>query len=236
MLHRFMHESAPLGEDRFEVKFLGGGNSLGVIEPWIRGHPAGFVEPYPDRVVNNTYFDTPSLGAFQENLVGASVREKVRLRWYGAGNEIGEKGTLEVKLRKNKLGWKLSYPITEMPTCDESWRVGQSRIRGQLPHDARIHFDAHPMPALINRYYRRYFLSGDGAIRLTVDTELQGFDQRYSQRPDFTRVIDLPSMLVVEFKFSPDDRRRAMEVIRGIPLRVSRSSKYSMACTAMAAT
>jgi hypothetical protein len=231
-----IHPSAPLGDDRFEVKFVGSTNSLGVIEPWIRTHTAGFIEPYPPREVNNIYFDTPSLGAFEENLVGASVREKVRLRWYGSGDKFGDKGTLEVKLRRNKLGWKLSYPVSEMPRCDEPWRDAQSRIQRQLPPDARIHFDAHPMPSLINRYHRQYFLSSDGTIRLTVDTALQAFDQRYSRNPDFRRSIELPEMLVVEFKFSPDDRQRATEVIHGIPLRVSRSSMYALACTAMVDT
>jgi len=228
--------SAPLGPDRFEVKFVGAGNTLGVIEAWIRNHASGFIEPFAPRHVNNIYFDTPSLGAFEENLVGASVREKVRLRWYGPGDDFADRGTLEVKLRRNKLGWKLSYPVSEMPHLDETWRDAQVRIQQQLPPDARIHFDAHPMVALINRYYRRYFLSADGRIRLTVDTALQGFDQRYGRKPDFRRTIEIPDMLIVEFKFSPEDRQRATEVIRGIPLRVSRSSKYAVACTVMSAT
>jgi len=228
--------ASPLGADRFEVKFVGEGNALDVILPWIRMHPAAFGEPFPPRSVNNVYFDTPSLGAFDENLVGASARSKVRLRWYGPEDDFAERGTLEVKLRRNKLGWKLSYPIDEMPRRDEPWSVAQRRIRAQLPWDARIHFDEHPMPALINRYDRLYFLSGDGEIRLTVDTRLHGYDQRFNRCPDFRRSIDLPDMLVVEFKFAPEDRERAMKVIEGIPLRISRSSKYAMACTAMTAT
>ncbi|MBJ22490.1 MAG: VTC domain-containing protein [bacterium] len=230
-----IYPASDLGEDRFEVKFVGSGNSLDVIRPWIRTHPAAFGEPFPPRVVNNVYYDTHSLGAFAENLVGASVREKVRLRWYGPGNRIADKGTLEIKLRKNKLGWKLSYPLEDMPRAGESWRRAQSRIREQLPLDARIHFDAHPMPALINRYDRTYLLSADGVIRLTVDTNLQAFDQRYGQGPDFRKPVELPDMLVVEFKFAPQDRKRAMKVLEGMPLRVSRSSKYAMACTAMTA-
>ena len=231
-----IHPSADLGDDRFEVKFVGSADAWPVIEPWIRTHPAGFREPFPPRHVNNTYFDTPSLGAFEENLVGASVREKVRLRWYGPGDDFAEHGTLEIKLRRNKLGWKLSYPVADMPRLNDSWREARTRLSDQLPPDARIHFDAHPMPALINRYHRKYFLSSDGRIRLTVDTALQGFDQRYGRGPDFRRSIELPEMLVVEVKFAPSDRQRATEVIRGIPLRISRSSKYAMACTAMIAT
>ena len=230
-----MCPTTPLGDDRFEVKFVGDASTLAVIEPWIHAHGAGFFEPFPPRVVNNTYFDTDHLGAFEENLIGASMREKVRLRWYGENDRFAERGTLEVKLRKNKLGWKLSYPIAEMPQPGESWSAVRAGIRRQLPADARIYFDAHPLPALINRYHRLYFLSGDRKIRLTVDSRLQAFDQRHGRMPNFHREVELPDMIVVEFKFSPDDREQAMETMQGIPLRVSRSSKYAMACTAMTA-
>jgi hypothetical protein len=227
--------ASALGEDRFEVKFVGSSDCLDVIRTWIRMHSAGFVEPFPPRVVNNVYFDTHSLGAFEENLVGASGRAKVRLRWYGPADDFAETGTLEVKLRRNKLGWKLSYPVTAMPRLDEPWSDAQRRIREEIPWDARIHLDEHPMPALLNRYHRLYYLSGDGDIRLTVDTQLRAYDQRFGRVPDFHRSIDLPEMLVVEFKFAPADRARAMKVIEGIPLRVSRSSKYATACTMMTA-
>ena len=38
---------------------------------------------FPDRIVNNVYFDTPDLAAFEANLWGAPERRKCRLRWYG---------------------------------------------------------------------------------------------------------------------------------------------------------
>jgi hypothetical protein len=226
-------KSAPLGEERFEVKFAGASSARDVMDAWVRTHRAGFIKPYPSRRVNSTYFDTHSLSAYEENLIGASLREKVRLRWYGE-HEITENATLEVKLRRNKLGWKLSYPVSGAPQSGESWREVQSRVRQQLPADARVRFDAHPMAVLTNRYHRQYFLSGDGLVRLTIDTNLRAYDQRFGRGPNVARSLELPDMLVVEFKFSPRDRRAAMEMIRGIPLRVSRSSKYSIACAAIA--
>ena len=230
-----MEKTSLIGTERFEVKFAGQGSSLDVIQTWIRMHQAGFIQPYPPRIVNSTYFDTYSLGAFEENLIGASSREKVRLRWYGRNPE-SERSTLEVKLRRNKLGWKLSYPVTGVPRADRSWRDLQSGVRRQLPADARIRFDEHPMVSIVNQYHRQYFLSGDGLIRVTVDTKLKAFDQRFGRLPRLDRSIDLPDMLVVEFKFSPPDRPNAMAVMKGIPLRVSRSSKYSIACSNLTAT
>lgn len=219
--------------ERFEVKFAGQANMIDTIKTWIRTHHAGFLEPYPPRVVNSTYFDTYGLGAFEENLLGASVREKVRLRWYGV-DPVSDCSTLEVKLRRNKLGWKLSYPISGIPRRDETWRALQTKVRSQLPLDARIRFDHNPMVALVNQYHRLYFLSGDGRIRVTVDTHLKAFDQRFGRKPRLDRSIGMPDMLVVEFKFGPEDRPAAMEMMQGIPLRASRSSKYAIACSNIA--
>lgn len=220
--------------ERFEVKFAGQANTIDTVETWIRTHSAGFIEPFPPRIVNSTYFDTYALGAFEENLIGASAREKVRLRWYGQDPE-SDRSTLEVKLRRNKLGWKLSYPISGIPRRDTTWRDLQSRVRAQLPIDARVRFDHNPLVALVNQYHRQYFLSGDGLIRVTVDTHLKTFDQRFGRKPHLDRSIALPDMLVVEFKFSPQDRPAAMKIMQGIPLRVSRSSKYAIAVSTIAA-
>jgi len=230
-----MDKTSLVGTERFEVKFAGQGTSIDTIKTWIQTHRAGFIQPYPPRTVNSTYFDTYSLGAFEENLVGASSREKVRVRWYGR-DPATDKSTLEVKLRRNKLGWKLSYPLHGVPHRSQTWRDFQKNVRSQLPPDARIRFDAHPMVSLVNRYHRRYFLSGDGLIRVTLDSNLKAFDQRFGRVPRMDRSIDLPDMLVVEFKFSPDDRANAMALMKGIPLRVSRSSKYSIACSNITAT
>ena len=229
-----MTNNPPLaGTERFEVKFAGQGNTIDTIETWIRTHHAGFIEPYPARVVNSTYFDTYGLGAFEENLIGASSREKVRLRWYGLDPE-SDRSTLEVKLRRNKLGWKLSYPIAGIPERDVPWRALQSKVRSQLPPEARVRFDLNPLVSVVNQYHRQYFLSGDGRIRVTVDTHLKAFDQRFGRKPRLVRSIELPDMLVVEFKFKPEDRANAMHTMQGIPLRVSRSSKYAIACSMIA--
>ncbi|MCR9093691.1 MAG: VTC domain-containing protein [bacterium] len=228
-----MDDQLLAGTERFEVKFLGQASAQDVIETWIREHAAGFVRPYPPRFVNSTYFDTYDLGAFEENLVGASAREKVRLRWYGREPE-SDRSTLEVKLRRNKLGWKLSYPVVGVPRHDVPWQTLRADLRRQLPDDARVRFDLNPAVALVNQYYRHYFVSGDGRVRLTVDTDLKAFDQRFGRTPRLERSIDMPAILVVEFKFAPEDRAAAMKMVQGIPLRVSRSSKYAIACALIA--
>ena len=82
------------------------------------------------------------------------------------------------------------------------------------------------MPIMLNRYLRHYFCTADNAIRATIDLEQQVFDQRSGARPNFTHPAVMQDSKVVEFKFSREDRHRAVELLEGFPVRVSRHSKY----------
>ncbi len=53
-------------------------------------------QSYPDRWVNNIYFDNINFDLFNMSVEGQSKRNKVRLRWYGDFYNI-EKPTLEQK-------------------------------------------------------------------------------------------------------------------------------------------
>ena len=70
-------------ELRHEVKFAAYAIEYESLCHWLRMHPSGFVKSYPDRQVNNVYFDSWDYRAFAENLAGISQRSKVRYRWYG---------------------------------------------------------------------------------------------------------------------------------------------------------
>lgn len=217
---------APRLEDlRYEIKFVAHASERHAVFQWVRNHWAGFAEPYPLRRVNNVYFDSYELSAFHENLSGTSRRSKVRWRWYGETRDP-ERATLEVKRRRGGLGWKLSWKTSGCDLDRESWRSARSHIRRELGPGARIWLDANPLPVLINRYRRRYFLSGDGAVRLTVDWDQQVYDQKLRSRPNLHRRANLPDTLVVELKFPVAEHAHASKMVQGLPLRLSRNSKY----------
>ena len=210
---------------RHEIKFVADATRYHELENWIRVNGAGFVSPYPRRRVNNVYFDTPDLFTFAENLSGSSARSKVRLRWYGETLRP-EASQLEVKRRRNQLGWKHNYPGPALDFATGSWRELRSRIRRALSPKGRVWFDAHPQPVLMNRYYRQYFEAPEGKIRATLDYRQRVFDQRLRGRPNLQDRANLPDTLVVEIKFRPSDFKLGSQVIAGIPIRVSRNSKY----------
>ena len=210
---------------RYEVKFVASPLLHRRVEHWIRLRPDGFFSPYPDRLVNNVYFDNFDFFAYEENLVGTSSRTKVRLRWYG-DTWTPDACTLELKRRRNMLGWKISHRTGPLDFSTDSWREIRAKLRRELPDSARFWLDANPQPVLINRYRRQYFESSDRKVRLTLDLDQQVYSQTTGLRPNRSRKTNLPATLVVECKFASEDRRRGIETIQGLSLRVGRNSKY----------
>jgi hypothetical protein len=211
---------------RLEIKFVADERHEPLLASWFAGHPACFAEPYPARWVNNVYFDTYDYLAFRQNLSGASQRYKLRYRWYGEHGLPGQ-GTLEVKCKRNFYGWKLRYPVDAL-SCREGdrWQDIRHRLVAQLPAEGRMWLEANPQPVIINRYYRRYMVTHDQKVRATIDTRVSVYDQRYKPWPSVRRPANVPNVLVVELKFDRSERERASRLVEGLPLRVSRHSKY----------
>ena len=68
---------------RYERKYKIENVALDVIIQALKMHPAGLSKIYPDRQINNIYFDTPGLTTYKENVMGIANRDKYRVRWYG---------------------------------------------------------------------------------------------------------------------------------------------------------
>jgi hypothetical protein len=216
----------PIPDDaRYEVKFVADATRYHELERWILLNPAGFRTSYPPRQVNNVYFDSQDLHAYAENLSGASARSKVRLRWYGETNRP-ESTILEVKRRRNHLGWKFHYPGGALDFGALAWLGLRRQIRKRLSPEGRIWLDTHPQPVLINRYHRQYFESPEGRLRATLDWRQTVLDQRLKARPNLRQCANLPDTLVMEIKFHRADYALGSAVTRETPIRVSRNSKY----------
>lgn len=211
---------------RYEIKFVAYEHHLHRLLQWVRLHQAGFVKAYPDRRINNVYFDTQDCHAYAENLSGASSRRKVRYRWYGDKLQI-DKGTLEVKCKRNYFGWKQRHQITTPPDQGgSSWREIRHHMLEELPNEGKRILQNNPNPVLINQYDRQYYVTHDGVIRLTIDRNQAVWDQRYKPKPNYHHRANLCRTLVVEIKFDRTEQVYASQLIQGIPVRVSRHSKY----------
>ena len=211
---------------RIETKFIVSDLERDRVETWLHLHGANFSNAYDPRWVNSVYFDTHDFFAFRENIYGASRRAKVRYRWYGSAM-IPQDGHLEVKLKRNIYGYKHRERIDGlMLPQDYVWEDLRAELLERAGPFGRLSLQHNPQPALQNRYRRRYFVSFDQKVRVTVDTELEFFDQRYHSRPNLTRKANFPPAMIVEFKFDRRDRDTVSQHLQTFPVRVSRSSKY----------
>jgi hypothetical protein len=108
----------------------------------------------------------------------------------------------------------------------DSWKSVCKSLAGQIPLEGRLWLDTHPFPMLINRYKRKYFVTPDQKIRVTLDDDLSVRDQRYKSLPNFNRPANLPEITVLEVKFDRSERDRVSQMLYNIPVRISRLSKY----------
>ncbi|MEZ5967142.1 MAG: polyphosphate polymerase domain-containing protein [Planctomycetota bacterium] len=221
-------------DPRHELKFVVRAQSAGHLETWLRTCALGFVTAFPDRVVNNLYFDSVEGTALAEKLAGVSRRAKVRYRWYGEPLEIAP-GRLEIKHRHNGVGWKETFAFTEEPPArGRAAFVGA--IRRAVPAEARPWLDDLAEPTLITRYRRSYYVSADGAVRATVDRDLEAFDQRLGAFPRLHGAAPMPDILVLELKFARAQRARVVRQLGELALVASACSKFELGMRAVAGT
>lgn len=214
------------GNSRLEIKFVVNELDRDRLINWLTLHPAGFSSPHPPRWISNIYFDTYDYSAFRQNLTGASERSKLRYRWYGV-DRYPDRGALELKSKRNYFGWKSRFSVEEPPYIrGDHWRDIRAKLELQLPLDGQIILASNPQPTVLTRYFRRYFTTSDRKVRATIDTQQSVYDQRYKPYPNTSRRANISSTVVLELKFSRKDRERAAALMQGLPVRVSRNSKY----------
>ena len=164
------------------------------------------------------YFDTESLTHLNENIEGLSQRKKMRLRWYG--DRLGElKLTGEFKIKQEDVNRKHSKKLGKYQRNLEHDILGimdeaLNRWK-EKDEDASPLLDSYK-PVLENRYKRRYYLSPDGSLRITVDTLMtyKNWVTGLSATTEENAIIEVKSS--VESPLVNDQ----------IPYSLSKSSKY----------
>lgn len=184
---------------------------------WIRQlimlHPLGFRTLFPDRAINNLYFDTLDFSAYNQNVSGASMRKKVRLRWYGNNRQHLVQPVLEVKVKESELGYKQRYPQPDI-----SWELLPAWME-----DHPLLRDHGLKPTFLNTYNRSYFGCCGGKFRLTLDTGIQYAAFQVGVAPSFSFRDDSP---VLELKYAAKDDDEARQLLEWFPFRQTKHSKY----------
>jgi hypothetical protein len=217
---------------RYEVKMVCDRSLLPQARSWIRLHPAGFVVAYPPRRVNSLYIDTPHLSSLNDNLEGLSLRQKLRLRWYG-DEMTNIQPYLELKQKRDLLGRKERHLLPCELDMTLPWREILQIIRAETRF-LRKQSDKNLVSMLqtvtqptLNHYQREYYVTADGAIRVTLDFDQAAYDQRLSLRPNLHIRLPINDTVVIEVKTDQEHAERLQEIAGRFPVRRSRNSKYA---------
>ena len=210
---------------RLERKFVIRRADFRQIEQMIRIGPGFFKEIYSRRTVNNLYFDDIFFAAYRDNIDGNSRRIKLRLRWYGAGEPA--KAKLEYKIKEGLAGNKIicAFPADLVQKTAESSRFSAGFVRN-LPLPELLREDLQGLqPVLLNRYERKYYLSANQKVRLTLDEKLS------FGRPGpgaSARLRPVSQLTVLELKYMPKDEHFACRITNAFPFRLGKISKYAV--------
>jgi len=215
-----------LARHRYERKFCFSTLSRNDIEVIIKHHPMRFYEVYPQRFVNNIYLDTIGMDNYFDNVDGVSKRIKVRIRWYGDLMGAVEKPKLELKIKNNMLGTKLSYKLSKLSIDKE---LSKSKINNifeisDVPLYMLLYLKSLNL-TLMNQYNRKYYRSIDGKYRITVDTNL-GYYKLSQLNNTFLHSIVNKDEIIIELKYDKDYDEQAKKVTSHFPFRISKNSKY----------
>ena len=218
---------------RREFKFLLSSLTERGAVALVRARVPALRREYAPRQVSSLYFDSASYSCFHQSNAGVSERIKVRLRWYGDLTPATPL-TLELKHRANHLGWKSQYALGALDLASLDVRALPRRFAEVVLPAERSAVHLLRMPILVTSYFRHYFATADGEIRVTVDGGLRFADQRRSRHLRLSGAGRASDLSVVECKMAPARERDAAGMLRGLPQRHGRFSKYCYALERLA--
>lgn len=208
-------------EPRYERKFFIPETNFHHLKSLIRLHPACFKEIFWQRRVNNVYLDSFDLKNYQDNLMGAKERVKPRVRWYGNDFYNAVNPFLEIKLKDNTCGKKLSYPLPNFAIDKNLDKQIQTLInKADLPEIIKLYLSRLKISSF-NNYDRRYYLSADKKFRLTVDFNLS------SCWPIGKLLAHDRGDYILELKYNYRDDENSRRISAQFPYRITKYSKYA---------
>ena len=210
---------------RYEIKMVYREVDRDFVRSSIRAHSGLFKMAYPHRQVNNIYFDTHDRQLRSDHIQGSHTRSKIRFRWYRSTWDI-KNGQLEIKTKQSNLGNKHVYQIpATVNLVNGRWKEIQEQISLSLPDSIRSSFSM-TTPILINHYQREYYQNAERTIRITLDYDLESFDQSFFLKPNLNLKSPMAGTVVLEVKASAMDFHEISKVLTEFPKYARAYSKY----------
>ncbi|MBL7890338.1 MAG: polyphosphate polymerase domain-containing protein [Bacteroidia bacterium] len=213
-------------ELRYERKFYVTGTPLPDMLHVIRIHRALFSEIFHQRQINNIYFDSPGFESYFDNMDGAYHRIKARIRWYGETFGLAKKPTLEFKIKKGLLGFKRNFVLPDLVVDTNITKDKLLELMLGAVDDEHLRSYLHKVnPVLLNVYTRKYFITADKKIRLTIDTGLHYYSIM-NEGSLFISPVKDDKGIVIEMKYDKDTELLADRISSEFPFLMTKNSKY----------
>ena len=211
---------------RYERKFVVRNLTKKEVETVIKLHPYIFDELFYEREINNIYFDTFEADNFKDHSNGINQREKIRIRWYGNLKGIAKNPLIEIKRKTNDTTVKEKYEIKEFVFSGklDFQSLRQSILNCDIPLSLKEKLKI-LNPTLVNRYWRKYFLSKDKKFRITIDWDMDYYRINHHNGISSNRLRDY-NKVIVELKYSFKDDDLVYLISSEMPFRLDKSSKY----------
>ena len=210
---------------RFERKFLIPYNYQNNIYEILLSNHFRFTECFKERIINNIYFDDIRLNSARDNIDGNPIRSKYRLRWYGQKYGI-IKSVIEKKIKRGNIGSKSFYEINDFFLSKESNKFAiQSQIEKKCKNLFLVNTLKCCIPILLNSYRRKYFVSLDNKVRITLDFRLENYKIN-----DISHYLipfsNNKYKMIMELKYNNDCLCDISSICQSFPFRLQKYSKY----------
>ena len=178
---------------------------------------SSFLEVYKERKINNLYYDNINLDSIFDNIDGLSNRKKYRVRWYGDTFKSSIK-QFEIKFKSEFLNSKKIINIGkfQIKNHNDFQQTYDKLIEILKKNDLPLFFEMQSkFLKLYNFYKRKYYLSADENVRITVDSDLKFYSP-------LTKNIFEEKNIIIEIKYN----REFKYVNEFKNLRINKYSKY----------
>ena len=168
---------------RYERKYETNYHILNELKIFLKSN--SFEEHFPSRIVSSIYFDTNNFKNYLDAESGNSDRAKIRARFYDFNvHNI----SIEIKRKKSELGYKDYFNIKEIDKVSNMQPIflKKSDAIFKLP---KTIFSIY-RPNIYVEYNRHYFISSDGALRITFDNSI-----------NFSRITNISNNFKIKKRF-----------------------------------
>jgi SPX domain protein involved in polyphosphate accumulation len=212
---------------RYEIKFILNEADLVKAHNWLNSHTSA-KKSYPVRTVHSLYFDNCDFQSVKDNLTGLSNRYKVRLRWYDNEESSPVTPTLEIKQRRDRLGFKDHILIPELTNKIQelsSSEITNIMINSAIKTPSGCNILNQPLNPTLHVTYDRHYYVDHNDIRITEDENI-----RFSYIVPTLKLSELSSLpysfKIMELKFLPDMKSEISSLFKNLHLAPKRHSKY----------